>query len=430
MRSSVISNGNWVHPQLGLMQKYFVSPGFLNLTRSLPDADQDTAALQFQARSGFNVDNFIIGSKLDRDYSVHWPASLEEYFTTFHQTMEKIIKHELTKNGMDLGIIPKNLQSTCEMFNRLFNISPSSISKTGEMLEISYEVPLRQHAAKVTFKMNAHKADTPIIMDIKTSGIEESDRWKRTAVIAALMSHKLGLPFESGVPPQIFYSDPSQVSFSLQIPRGYAKMEELLRKCKVMIKTNTMGDPAHPKPLQPAEAAFEEMVVRGDGEQFKDLFGMSTMDDWKHVPGQFFSDSLYLNLYLLDYFTGKNDIPTVLKIIDNAVQGLQQYGLKDYAAKYACRYSETNTTSLVKGMKSCLNHLLRQTQAQQVENLLKLEQFGSKSGAAATEKKEQVDVPTVRPEPNFKEVAIQGERKRLEEQLKTLETLIEKVSTV
>src|SRR5690606_120980 len=121
----------------------------------------------------------------------------------------------------------------------------------------------------------------------------------------------------------------------------------LMERLGVIIKDNTMvDDPAKLKANEIAAvteqslpALYEQFVVRGgkrtgyegkEIEQFSAYLDLKDLDDWEKVPEQFFADSLYLNLYLLDQFAKDKNYAMVEKIIRGSREGMQQYGLRDY----------------------------------------------------------------------------------------------------
>ena len=214
-------------------------------------------------------------------------------------------------------------------------------------------------------------------MQVKCLGGDEGDRWKRTAVLASLMAHTVqGLSFHDKVPPHINYTLTKDVTFALDIDACYPHKEFLMKKMWVLIYANTMiADPAEAKgDLRPAPERYEERVIRGETlrgykglevNQFKKTFGLETIDDWAGVPEKVFADSLYLNLYLIDHFTAKNDSATVEKIARASEKGLQYYGLSDYDGRgltgdrdlYLSKYTSSPTSSLKAGIDAARAHL-------------------------------------------------------------------------
>jgi len=366
-------------PPYGPMTCYFQSRGFDEICEEVSSEyfNEAMAARELQGREYFTLSSFVPGSNVDRSNKVHWPSRLLEYFNTFDYTVKKVLKNELTRYGLLLQDLPKQLRTHClEFQNNFEGLRPASIIHTKQGFEVVFDIPLRQHAAQVSFEMH-DKGDNKVIMNVKAMAGDEGDRWKRTAVLASLMAHKLELSFVNGIPPKINYNHTDEVSFSVEIPAEYGNLPLLMRKMRVMIRDNTMvDDPAGDGSARSGPERYEEHVVRGEERrgykdvavtQFRELFGIETIDDWKDVPGMFFSDSLYLNLYLLDQFVLKEDIGMVEKIVRFSLAGLKQYNLSDYTGRgitpdaelYRSEYSKEQSSSLITGIVAALEHLKR-----------------------------------------------------------------------
>jgi len=394
---------------MGTSATYFKSRGFEQVcSEAAAGLTEGKAKKEFEVRDYFNVDAFVPGQTGDRLNKIYWPSRLEEYFTTFHQTMEVMVKHELTKNGVKVDLLPENLKVACTSFSAQFDgLSPSSIVKKGEDIIVSYDVPLRQHAAKVSFTMNAHKPDTPISMEVKVFGGDEADRFKRTAALASLMAHRVPqISFHNSIPPQINYEKTDGVSFTFDFSRDWISIPAMLERVKVMVKDNTMiDDPARLKKAEEATETltslpglYEKYVVRGglrpghegpEVKQYSEYLGMGSIDDWTKVPEQFFADSLYLNLFLLDHFTKEKNFEMVERIARMSKEGMQQFGLKDYTGEgisakgpslYKSAFATPKTSSLAEGIKASLTHLIKDLDDENIQINHELEDLALQIG--------------------------------------------------
>jgi hypothetical protein len=374
------------------------SRGFSKIRASLQkkELSEEECKKEFLSRSNFNVAALVIGTPINRGEHVLWPNHLEEYFTTFHQTMETALKHENTRLGLDLSIVPKTLQDICRSFEDalqetkyLEKVEVSSIHKEGTCLEVTYNIPLAQHAARVSFYIDTHFPEKGLEMKIEGFGANEQMRWTRVAAIGSLIAHRLNFPFVNGVAPKI---DSSGIEFSLHIPHG-KDTKDLLNIMKNLFgrtffrDCTTSGDAC-------AEEDFDKLAIRcADIVDLKDLafhetfgkfLGMETIEDWKEVPGEFFAQSFYLNLYLLDHFTASRDYDMQLKIIRNSIKGLKSFGEKDYFPDTEIPFYESKflpeefplPSSLVNGMKASIDFSLRDPgltalQRAEMEGLLK-----------------------------------------------------------
>ena len=128
------------------------SDGFDKLFLDAKGGALANQALQFEARPEFAVDSFVIGSKADLHFSTHWPTRLEEYFTVFHQNMEKVAKFLNTKNGLDENILSGNVQQIAAQIKGKFSQDISSLVSEGSNLEVNYQIPLRQHSSALTLR--------------------------------------------------------------------------------------------------------------------------------------------------------------------------------------------------------------------------------------------------------------------------------------
>lgn len=362
----------------GPMTDYFRSRGLNEIRRSIVETGYSPVTLQreFEARDYFTLASFLPGSNVDRSNKIHWPSRLLEYDQVYSHTIQKILKNEQTRYGLKFEDLPLPLQTFCTEFQVNFpGLPPASITKIDRGIEVVFDIPLRQHAARMSFLLDESTDGKTIVVNVHAMAGDEGDRWRRFAVVASLMAHLLKLDFFNGEAPRINYNHVDEVSFSLKVPAEYADLALFMNKLRVLIYENTMiADAAEDGTPRSSPERFEEVVIRGGEKrgyrdarvrQFGDLFHLTGLDDWKRVPGQFYRDSFYLNLYLLDYFTGKTDMEMVKRIVHNSLVGLSQYQLQDYsgvgitqaAERYYSAYSIVKTASLFEGIKASLSYL-------------------------------------------------------------------------
>ena len=166
-------------------------------------------AKQLEARPEFSVESFTIGSKADLNFSSHWPARLEEYFTVFHQNIEKVAKFLNTKLGLNTSVLPEAMQNICTPFSQKFKAEISAINAEGSHIEVAYQIPLRQHSSTILIKYNTKAPEKGMDLSVHMFGNDEHDRWDQGATFGALLAN-LGsdIKFTGGIPPKINYDAP------------------------------------------------------------------------------------------------------------------------------------------------------------------------------------------------------------------------------
>lgn len=190
---------------------------------------------QFKARPEFNVSAVKIGSGADMNFSVIWPTTLEEYFTTFHQNMDAVRKHLLSAAGVGVGMVSEQVQDVCQIIENRFSVPVSGISENDEgKVEVDYQIPVRQHAGsiKITYDPKAPEKGYDIALELV--GNHEHDRWYQAAFIGAWMGCSRGMQLTGDVPPEINWSiapnSVSSVRFSLHPGKviDLTKLESLI----------------------------------------------------------------------------------------------------------------------------------------------------------------------------------------------------------
>ena len=154
----------------------YKSEGFDKIIAAV-NAGSANMAQQLEARPEFAVDSLTIGSKADLNFSAHWPNRLEEYFTTFHQVMEKVKKHLNTKCGMDSSVLPEGAKKVAEYITSQMGQTISHISQEGSIISVVYQIPLRQHSSTIELQFDAKNEGKGLQLVVKGFGNDEHDRW-------------------------------------------------------------------------------------------------------------------------------------------------------------------------------------------------------------------------------------------------------------
>jgi hypothetical protein len=164
-------------------------PGLSVLYKSILEGTEPLEDL-FHVRSQFNVDAFLIGSGQDLDYGVHWPATLEEHFTSYHQNMEYIVNYLKTQCGLNKEVLGAGPKSVCEAIETSINPDGfSTISMSEKEIELGFNIPLRQHAAFIGLRFSPDKPEGPMAIRVQVAGVNENERWYKVAFAGALLNN-------------------------------------------------------------------------------------------------------------------------------------------------------------------------------------------------------------------------------------------------
>lgn len=216
------------------------------LNNSLQNPDQ-----MFTARPFFSVGALVPGNKIDFNFSVHWPDSLEEYFTSFHQIQLGIVSYLTSQFGMSKELLsdqPKEFCAEIEESFKTHQFTPkiSQISKDEGMATICYNIPLRQHAGQLTIKFDPLKPNLGIDISVKMMGNHEHNRWYQTAMIGAWLASSPSLKFTNNIATEIdwqaSYEKVISVDFSIHIPEDYTRSKELIKILAFCMNTMTMSN--------------------------------------------------------------------------------------------------------------------------------------------------------------------------------------------
>lgn len=277
-------------------------------------------SIQLKARSEFTVNSLVIGSKADLDCSVHWPNRLEEYFTTFHQTIEKALEFMQKKEGLTKSVLPGFSQNIVEKIETTFSISISQIKQENDELKIVFNVPLRQHAGLLTLIINEKHPEKGIQLEGKLFGANEMNRWDQIAAFISYLVYKnqANVSFTKNIPPDIDYCKKNckGISFSLQLSQNIVNNQKslgnLLYQLCYAYKTLSMN--------------FEDLYLTEDLNSTKHW-----AKNWDETfPIEFYEHSLYINTYILSLFDRMQLHEKAALVAEQSLVSLAKKGLKDY----------------------------------------------------------------------------------------------------
>lgn len=296
--------------------------GFEKMATSPMDVDPES---QFKARAEFRVNAFKVGAHVDISHHVAWPETLEEYFTTFHQNMEEVLRLKKTELGLNESVLPEEIRKEfIEPLKSAFahtNFSPSlhsiTVEPSGEV-KVTFAVPLRQHAGTIQLVYDFRHPERPVSFAVEIMGMDIMNRWDMAAACASALAHKGGeanqVRFTKGQPPTIDYkaSGRTGIEFSLDVPRGYLDMATFSQSlCKI----------------------FTEVCY---GSQLTDAELIDYMQNHGFISGtdsleyEAFRDGFYINRAAMRHFDEKKDYSALAQCAINTLMGLAQYGVSDY----------------------------------------------------------------------------------------------------
>lgn len=225
-------------------------PGFAKLAAEVKQQSQPDTQKLFDARAEFAVASLVVGSKIDLDFHVEWPTSLEEYFTTFHQNMEVIRNMMTTELGLNKSLLSHQPEMTCDQIEQSFKknfFQPkiSYINQQGSSVEVVYNIPLRQHAGFLGVKFNPQKPENGIEITVKMMGNHEHNRWYQAAMFGAWLGNSPPLSLANNIPPVITWDKSAyntrSVEFTLQVPSDYPTTPALIKALDFCMMQMTMG---------------------------------------------------------------------------------------------------------------------------------------------------------------------------------------------
>ena len=146
------------------------------IKKAIVDMDESECAALFEAREKFNVAALALGSHTDLTFCIYWPQTLEELFTTYHQSMEGLVKLMKTKNGLDKTRLPESIKGLCEGIEKETEQSIAKMSVNNGVLEVVYNIPFRSHASEVVIRTDLNNPDKGYQIFMTVYGNEETNR--------------------------------------------------------------------------------------------------------------------------------------------------------------------------------------------------------------------------------------------------------------
>jgi hypothetical protein len=296
--------------KFGFSKKH-TSSGFEPLVNNLRKGTLN-ATEQLEARSNFAVDGLVIGSHADLNFSVHWPDRLEEYFTTFHQNMEQVVKFLNTKNGLDTHLLSKLPREICEKSKTKFGQNISYLTQEEGKLRVGYQIPLRQHSANFIIDYDPKKPEKGAELIVQMFGNSEHNRWDWGATYGAILAFTMTDGFVNSIGPKINYKNPEGVEFTLKIPSNYAQIDKLVNTIHYITKVMTMGGNGKPETLI-------QNMQQGIGPI-----------DWGKLNPECYKYTLHINRTLIQQLLSKSQDETAAKVAIYSILGIASYAIGDY----------------------------------------------------------------------------------------------------
>lgn len=306
------------------------SSGLYLITQQLKVMDDAELSDMFKTSAEFNASAMAIGSHADLTFSAYWPNTLEELFTTAHQSIESIIRFLKMKLGFNHTILPEKTYEFTNICTQCFD-NPAGIVTQDKTIDVYYQIPLRQHAASVVVKLPRKNTNQPIQLTVSAFGNEEHDRWKHVATFGAiLVSQFKDVRFANDVPPSINFSNPKEVSFTVEIPVQSSQLDfhkNIIESINVLLKITTMDIP---NSIDAINDTHVRLVQAFQHEPKYQPFNLNTDKAWIHLHPSFYSNSLLMNLFAMNVADSAQEYGILAKIAENTLRALIQYKMEDY----------------------------------------------------------------------------------------------------
>lgn len=149
---------------------------------------------------GFDVTKIVASETVYYTLEKPVPAvTLEEKFTLFHQTMEHHLSMMAVANGFSTEMLPIELQTyllDVKQGDFLLNKQLISIKMEEGKITVNFSVPLRDHAANLTFFYNleSNRLDVKLLM----LGGNEWNRWGKIRELGYELNKELGIDIDVG----------------------------------------------------------------------------------------------------------------------------------------------------------------------------------------------------------------------------------------
>ncbi len=288
-------------------------------------SDEDCAKL-LESREIFNVAAVALGSHTDLTFCIYWPKTLEELFTTYHQSMEALVKMMKTKIGMDKSRLPSSILAVCEGIEAQTKQSISKMSVNKGILDVVYHIPFNSHASEIMIRTDLNKPELGYQIHMTVFGNEETNRWKTTGAFAALLAELPGCSFVYGAKPKINYLNPVGMGLSVkyQITPEFAYSAEF---GKMFFNLLMSGGITYSSSDGTGAALVKGVAAKGG---FTEAFPhLKSANDWLALSEGFFASTLLPNLPLLQAAIGAGDTESQKKIIRGTCLALASYGHPD-----------------------------------------------------------------------------------------------------
>lgn len=313
----------------GFDNTILTSFGLLEILNLIPCMSEEDIKPTLEVQPGFNASAIAIGSHADLTFSVIWPSSLEEHFTTIHQSIESIVRFLRMKSGFNHEILPESTYKFTEFCNNCFG-TPSGIVAQNQTIEVYYQIPLRQHAASVIATLPKNEGNS-IQLSVAAFGNEEHDRWKHVATFGAILVNRFPsvIKFANDIPPSLNYDDPKDVSFTLEIPIDRVDLQKMIvESIEVLLKSTTMDAQI------PETNDTHVRLIKAFKTEPKYLpFKLDTDNAWINLHSDFFANSLLMNLFAMNQADDEGQYEILVKIAMNTLRALKRYNMADFSVK-------------------------------------------------------------------------------------------------
>ncbi|MEI8364780.1 MAG: PEP/pyruvate-binding domain-containing protein [Parachlamydiaceae bacterium] len=169
----------------------FGSPQFkIGVAQNLFKSLTDTSSAQLNPSPEFSVSAAMISS--DAVFERHYPLTIEDHFTWVHQGCVAIIANveNVLYTKVNTLSLPEPVKQGMMLFSsariRAFRPQQVSFKSEGNILTIVYNIPLRNHAAKMTLKYDQYTQE--VVVEGSLLGINRRGRWDNAKSYAEMLN--------------------------------------------------------------------------------------------------------------------------------------------------------------------------------------------------------------------------------------------------
>ncbi len=303
-----LNNGFKYHTEIDSIQ----TEGFSALIQRIEKGQIEDMESLYLARPSFSVEAMTIGSQQDMTYGLHWPKTLEEYFTLFHQNMEFIMSFEKQKNGLKGDVLDPSIQPTLVGIKKLFKSELATISKKGKIVTVGFNIPLRSHAVSIQLSYDVHAPEKGMQAKTTFRGANEEGRWNSLTALIEILQHsskyKLSRPGRTAIDQLESFKDVPDVMFEVVI-----QGEEEIKNWLTIIRTVTTSV------YYPTLTPFYELIDRHS-------------IDLKLVPPSLFFRCPFYNGSILDWtrMFGQLGDEITAEFVRQYLRGLIKFRINDH----------------------------------------------------------------------------------------------------